>query len=73
MNRPLRTVIIAPLTSTLRSYPTRVQVMFDGRAGQVALDHIRTVDKSRLLRRLGRLRPEEGDAVLSVLQRMFAP
>ena len=53
MNRYIRTVIIAPMTSTQRDYPTRVNVTFQRKKGQIVLDQIRTVDKSRLARRLG--------------------
>src|SRR5207237_7180583 len=53
MNRHLRTVIVAPMTTQGRAYPSRVAVTFDGTAGQVVLDQIRTVDKARLARRLG--------------------
>ncbi|GAB3729421.1 type II toxin-antitoxin system PemK/MazF family toxin [Spirosoma lituiforme] len=59
VNRYLNTVIIAPLTSTQKPYPTRVDCQFDGRDGQVALDQVRTIDKSRLLKKIGQL----GDAV----------
>ena len=53
MNRYLRTVTIAALASTRRDYPSRVDCIFQGKEGQVALDHIRSVDKTRLVRRLG--------------------
>ena len=72
MNRPLGTVIIAPLTSTLRSYASRVNVQFDERDGQVALDQIRAVDKARLVKRLGKIKRKEGLQVLAALQEMFA-
>src|SRR5205814_4226590 len=55
MNRYLGTVIIAPLTSTLREYPTRVTLRFQRKLGQIALDQIRTIDKSRLIRKLGQV------------------
>lgn len=72
MNRYIRTVIVAPMTSTVRTYPTRVAVTFQRRKGQVALDQIRTVDKTRLIRRLGRLPEQRGRDISSVLQEMFA-
>ena len=53
LNRYLRTVTIAALTSAAREYPSRVSCRFQGKDGQVALDHIRSVDKSRLVRKLG--------------------
>jgi mRNA interferase MazF len=57
MNDSLRTVQVAPLTTTLRKYPWRVAITFQGKDGMVALDQIRTVDKGRLVRRLGRTTP----------------
>jgi mRNA interferase MazF len=53
MNRHLRTLIVAPMTTQGRAYPSRVAVTFGGNAGQVVLDQIRTVDRTRLVRRLG--------------------
>jgi len=53
MNRYLRTVTIAALTSARRDYPSRVDCTFQGKEGQVALDYLRSVDKTRLVRRLG--------------------
>jgi mRNA interferase MazF len=73
MNRRLRTVIIAPMTTAGQPYPTRVPCSFGGKTGQVALDQIRTVDKSRLTHRLGALDDVTGRRVLDVLARMFAP
>lgn len=73
MNRFLRTVIVAPMTSKGRSYPSRVPCRFEDKDGHVVLDQIRTVDAVRLVRRLGRLEPETMDRVLSTLSEMFAP
>lgn len=73
MNDNLSTVIVAPLTSTIRSYPTRVDCIVNGKAGQIALDQIRTVDKTRLLNRLGTLSKADQSVVLRVLQSVFAP
>ena len=53
MNKYLNTVIIAPLTSTQKDYPFRLDCTFQNHAGQVALDHIRSVDKKRLVTKLG--------------------
>ena len=72
MNRHIRTVIVAPLTSKGRPYPTRVKCRFKRRLGQVVLDQIRTVDKARLVRRLGRLDTPAADQVLAVLGEIFA-
>lgn len=72
MNRFIRTVIIAPLTSKGRSYPTRVACRFDKKDGQVVLDQIRTVDKTRLIKKLGRLDKDTQQEVLDGLGEMFA-
>ncbi|MEO4042535.1 type II toxin-antitoxin system PemK/MazF family toxin [Hoeflea sp. CAU 1731] len=72
MNRYLRTVIIAPLTSTQKDYPSRVNITFQRKKGQVVLDQIRTVDKSRLTKRLGTLTDARAKDVASLLQEMFA-
>jgi mRNA interferase MazF len=72
MNRHIATVIVAPMTTKGRSYPTRVACTFQGEEGQVVLDQIRTVDKSRLARKIGRLKVESQHEVLSVLTEMFS-
>jgi mRNA interferase MazF len=73
MNRHISTVIIAPMTTARRSYPTRVACRFRGRRGQVVLDQIRTIDKVRLAKRLGRLPDATQRAVLACLTERFAP
>jgi mRNA interferase MazF len=73
MNRHLRTVIVAPMTTQGRAYPSRVAVNFRGTQGQVVLDQIRTVGKMRLVRRLGTLDQVSARRVLDVLAEMFAP
>jgi mRNA interferase MazF len=72
MNRHIRTVIIAPMTSVRRDYPSRVDVTFQRKKGQVVLDQIRTVDKARLAKHLGRLPEPRCREVASLLQQMFA-
>lgn len=71
MNRHIRTVIIAPMTTKGRDYPTRVPCTFQGVDGQVVLDQIRTVDKSRLVKRLGNLSAATTDRLVGVLIEMF--
>lgn len=71
MNRYIRTVIIAPMTSAQRDYPTRVNLTFQRKKGQVVLDQIRTVDKSRLVRRLGVLPEARAREVAGILEEMF--
>ena len=73
INHNLRTVIVAPMTTVNRTYPTRVACRFKGKDGQIALDQIRTVDKGRLERKLGSLTSESTVRVLEVLREMFAP
>ena len=73
MNHNIRTVIIAPLTTKGQDYPTRVACRFKGKAGQVVLDQIRTIDRARLVRKYGRLDSKTSALVLKVLQEMFAP
>ena len=74
MNRHVATVIVAPMTIPMHrdQYPTRVSCKFEGKEGQIVLDQIRTVDKARLVRKLGRLIKSNQDAVLSMLAEMFA-
>lgn len=73
MNRHLRTVLVAPLTSSGRDYPWRVPVFFEARQGHAALDQLRAVDRSRLVKRLGALSEREGRAMLDSLTEMFRP
>src|SRR5215210_4885259 len=73
MNRFIKTVIVAPMTSKGPTYPTRVGCRFQGKQGQVVLDQIRTIDKTRLVKRLGRIDKQTQTEVLSVLDEMFAP
>ena len=72
MNTHIATVIVAPMTTRGREYPTRVPCRFEGKEGQVVLDQIRTVDRARLVKRLGRVPEETQKAVLAVLAEMFA-
>ena len=72
MNRHIATVIIAPMTTKGQSYPTRVACTFQGKEGQIVLDQIRTIDKSRLARKLGKINKETQSDVLSVLNEMFS-
>ncbi|MCX6939625.1 MAG: type II toxin-antitoxin system PemK/MazF family toxin [Verrucomicrobia bacterium] len=71
MNAHIATVIIAPMTTKGRSYPTRVPCTFQGKSGNVVLDQLRTVDKARLVKRLGRLDAATSDAVLATLAKLF--
>ena len=73
MNRHLRMVLIAPMTTVERPYPTRVALSFQGKRGQVTLDQIRAVDRQRLVRRIGKASSATAQAVSGVLIEMFAP
>lgn len=72
LNKHLRTVVIAPLTSGGKPYPWRVACVFDAHTGMVALDQIRTVDRERLVRHLGEIEEKTLDTVLATLGKMFS-
>ena len=72
MNRFIKTVIVAPMTTKGTSYPTRVSCKFQGKQGQVVLDQIRTVDKRRLVKRLGRIDSQTRRRILDVLAELFS-
>ena len=71
INAHIATVIIAPMTTRGRAYPTRVACEFGGKSGQIVLDQLRTVDKTRLIKRLGHLKADEQKQVLAILAEMF--
>ncbi len=72
MNRHIRTVIIAPMTTAGKDYPTRISCKFKKKKGEIVLDQIRTIDKTRLVKKLGSINSETQLEVISVLQRLFA-
>ena len=72
MNRHIRTVIVAPLTTAGKEYPTRIPCEFKKKRGYIVLDQIRTIDKKRLIKNLGTLDAETQLKVISILQRLFA-
>ena len=72
MNRNISTVIMAPMTTKGREYPTRVACRFQGKDGQIVLDQLRTVDKVRLVKRLGRISAAAQKLVLTILTEMFS-
>jgi mRNA interferase MazF len=71
MNQHLQTVIVAPMTTVTRSYPTRVTVRFREKRGQIALDQLRAVDRQRLVRKLGRVSAGSAQAASATLLEMF--
>jgi mRNA interferase MazF len=72
MNRHIRTVIVAPMTTASKDYPTRISCKFKKKKGQIVIDQIRTIDKTRLINKLGYINPETQREVISVLQRLFS-
>ena len=73
MNRTIATVILAPMTTRGRLYPSRVACHFEGKDGQIILDQLRAVDKRRLYKRLGHIDIPTQQEVLRVLAALFAP
>lgn len=71
MNEPLHTVLVAPMTTTLRNHPTRVNLKFARTNGQVALDQLRAVDRQRLIRRLAAITSRTAREVSGGLVEMF--
>jgi mRNA interferase MazF len=72
MNQHLRTVIVAPMTTVTRSYPTRISLRFQGKRGQVALDQLRALDRQRLVRKLGTVPASTARTVSVTLVEMFS-
>ena len=72
MNLHISTVIIAPMTTKGKTYPTLIGCQFQGKNGQIVLDQIRTIDKTRLVKKLGRINQDEQKVVLDTLAKIFA-
>jgi mRNA interferase MazF len=72
MNSAIRTVIVAPMTTKSRNYPTRVSCQFEGKDAYIVLDQLRTVDQSRCIKRLGHITAATQKRVLNVLAELFA-
>jgi mRNA interferase MazF len=71
MNRYLNTIVIAPMTSSLKEYPTRIPVNHDGKKGMIAIDQIRTVEKKRIIKVLGKLNKTETKLTKEVIKETF--
>ena len=71
MNNNIRTVIIAPMTTKSHAYPTRIPVRFNKKSGWIVLDQIRTVDKARLVKKLGKISSREVTAVKDIIKQML--
>lgn len=72
MNHHVSTVIVAPMTTKGRKYPTRVSCTFQGKRGQIVVDQIRTVDQKRLVKKMGTISKGSQDKTLNILQELFA-
>lgn len=72
MNHHISTVIVAPMTTKGRQYPTRIICSFQGKKGQIVLDQIRTIDKKRLVKKLGVISKKNQSKTLSLLQELFS-
>ena len=71
MNRTIQTIIIAPMTTKSHNYPSRVPVKFENKEGWIVLDQIWTVDRARLIKRLGKIKQKEIEKIKSILQEML--
>ena len=71
MNHNIGTIIVAPMTTKGRNYPTRINCAFQGVEGQIVLDQIRTVDKDRLIKKLGQISQTSGNRIIDILTEMF--
>jgi mRNA interferase MazF len=72
MNRHIKTLIVAPMTSTIRDYPTHIPVTFQDQEGRIVLSQIRTIDKTRVIKKLGTLEGDTSSLVLDTLREMFS-
>ena len=72
MNKYIKTLIVAPMTSKIKPCPTRIPVTFDNKEGSIVLDQIRTIDRSRIVKKLGTLDGDTASKVREILGRMFA-
>ena len=71
MNKFLNTVVIAPMTTSSKNYPTRIEVRHDSKIGWIVLDQIRTIDKQRIIKDLGKLTKSEIKELKSVLKETY--
>lgn len=72
MNAHIQTVIIAPMTTKGRDYPTRIPLTFQGKRGQIVLDQIRTIDKTRLAKKIGHINDMTAKKLCATLQELFS-
>lgn len=72
MNHTIRTLIVAPMTSQIKPYPTRIPVMLNSKRGDIIIDQIRTIDQSRIIKKLGELNNKTSQKVIETLIEMFS-
>ena len=72
MNQHIKTLIVAPMTSTIRDYPTHIPVTFQDQEGRIILSQIRTIDQSRIIKKIGKLNNKTASLVLETLREMFS-
>lgn len=72
MNKYIRTFIVAPMTTQVKGYPTRISVTFDNKKGEIVLDQIRTIDKARIIKKIGKIDEECSMRVVETLKEMFS-
>jgi mRNA interferase MazF len=71
MNKYLRTIVIAPMTTSSKDYPTRVEIKHDNKIGWIVIDQVRTINKQRILKSLGKLSRTEIKEVKSIIRETF--
>lgn len=71
INNYLNNVIIAPMTSTIKNYPSRVKIEFEGKVGEIVLDQIKTIDKSRIIKKMGKVEKHVIKNIKQVLKEML--
>ena len=71
MNRYLNTIVIAPMTTSSKSYPTRIEISHNKKTGWIVLDQIRTIDRQRIIKSLGNLTDKESQAVKAIIKKTF--
>ncbi|MBN2543302.1 type II toxin-antitoxin system PemK/MazF family toxin [bacterium] len=72
INHNINAVIITPMTTSSKQYPTRISVEFQGKKRLIVLDQIRTIGKSRLVKKVGKVNHKTGEKIVAVLKEMFA-
>jgi len=71
INKFLRTIVVAPMTTNLKNYPTRIKVKHNGKKGMIAIDQIRTIDKSRILKKFDQLSKSEIQKCKDIIRETF--